>query len=164
MPRGVRTSPPLAALYDKGIKVKADHEAARAFIEAARLPQRQLLAALLQARKQDRRADSKWGVNFDQMAANLGPYAQELGFASVRPLAPVLCRDEETGEVLRELDEEGKPTSRPRWELPTFKTGKAITSAATNARAQLMMLAKMPAPGCPLSTQGEESDQNGDDS
>ncbi|WP_139172520.1 hypothetical protein [Onishia taeanensis] len=71
---------PLAAMYDRGIKTHRSHEEAKRFIQAACLPDRQLLALLIQARKLDRRVKGQWGKSYDQIAANTGPYAQQLGW------------------------------------------------------------------------------------
>ena len=126
---------PLAAMYDRGIKTHGHHEQARQFIASARLPQRQLLAALIQARKCDRRVQGDWGKSYDQIAANLGHYAQQLGWGSVEPIAgqsfDCIARDEATG--LR---------TRTTHKVPAFKNGHAIKVASQKARAALILLAK----------------------
>lgn len=71
---------PLAALYDRGIKVHKAHDDARSFIAQARLPDRQLLAVLIRARKLDRRLKGEWGRSYDQIAASISYYAQQLGW------------------------------------------------------------------------------------
>lgn len=105
---------PLAALYDRGIRYHEGHEEARRWIEAARLPPRQLLAVLIQARKLRPRQlgrGNEWTKSYDQIAAVGHYYAQRLGWPA------------EAGRAL-------------------FKDGKAITNAATQARAELILQAK----------------------
>lgn len=78
--RSTKAGEPLADMYDRGINIHHSHEEARRFIAAARLPERQLLALLIQARKLDRRVKGEWGKNYDQIAAAIGFYSQQLGW------------------------------------------------------------------------------------
>lgn len=161
---------PLAALYDRGIFTREQHEEARRWIDAARLPPRQLLAVLIQTRKLDRRAQgTEWAANYDQIAGRLAHYAHLLGFDGgvaaghtfhciedrqrEAPAQPphervTVPRDARERRILGERYEqaqEGPRTIRARTshQVPTFKGGKAITDAAARAKASLILLAKL---------------------
>ncbi|WP_152419236.1 hypothetical protein [Vreelandella titanicae] len=110
---GTAAAEPLAIAYDRGIRVHAAHEEARKFIEYARLPTRNLLAALIQAAKTDRRVNGPWGKSYDQIAAHVGDYAQMLGWP---------------------------PGIEAKIE---FKKGQAIKRAALEGRAQMIMLTRL---------------------
>lgn len=110
---GTAAADPLVIAYDRGIRVHAAHEEARQFLEYARLPARNLLAALIQAAKTDRRVTGPWGKSYDQIAASLGYYAQLLGWP------PGI-------EAVIE-----------------YKKGQAIKRAALEGRAQMIMLARL---------------------
>jgi len=137
---GSEAREPLAAMYDRGIRTHGHHEQARQVIASARLPQRQLLAVLIQARKlhgngaQSGGGDD-WVKSYDQIAANLGHYAQQLGWGSVEPIAghsfDCIARDDATGM-----------RTRTTHQVPAFKNGQAIKNAAKSARAALILLAK----------------------
>lgn len=103
---------PLAAAYDRGIRLYEGHEAARRWIAAARLSSRTLLALLIQARKLDHRAHgSEWGASYDKIAQNLGCYAQQLGWP-------------------------------PGMTEGLFRSAQAIKDAAKAGRAELILQAK----------------------
>jgi len=104
---------PLAMAYDRGIRIHAAHEEARQFLEYARLRPRNLLAALIQAAKTDRRVNGPWGKSYDQIVGQLGHYAQMLGWPP------------------------GIETTIE------FKKGQAIKRAALEGRAQMIMLARL---------------------
>lgn len=83
---------PLATLYDRGIRYHESHKAARRWIEAARLSPRNLLAALIQARKLHGNGDQAgagkaWVKSYDHIAANLTWYARALKFDAGQPVA-----------------------------------------------------------------------------
>jgi len=104
---------PLAALYDRGIRYHEAHEAARRWIAAARLPPRQLLAVLLQARKlHPRNADHDWTRSYDQIAAAGPHYAHLMGWPR------------EFGRGL-------------------YKNGQAVKDAAKAAKVSLILMAKV---------------------
>lgn len=161
---------PLAALYDRGIFTREQHEEARRWIEAARLPPRQLLAVLIQTRKLDRRAQgTEWAANYDQIAARLAHFAHLLGFdggvaaghtlhcIEDTPRETSTCpphdrvaapRDARERRILAERYEQAQQGPRTRrirtaHQVPTFKAGKAITDAAARAKASLILLAKL---------------------
>lgn len=77
---GTAAADPLAIAYDRGIRVHAAHEEARQFLAYAKLKPRALLAALIQTAKTDRRVTGPWGKSYDQIAKNIGCYAQMLGW------------------------------------------------------------------------------------
>lgn len=129
---------PLATLYDRGIRYHEAHEQVRRWLAWANIPDRQLLAALIQARKLDRRKHgTEWAASYEQIAARLGHYAQQLGFAAVEPLPghSFDCIDDEKRQ-------HGTVRVRTPHHVPAFKDGKAITNAATQARAEMILLAK----------------------
>ncbi len=129
---------PLATLYDRGIRGHEAHEAVARWIAWAHLSDRQLLAALIQARKVDRRArGTEWGANYDQIAANLGPYAQQLGFGAVAPVASHTfdCVEDQART-------HGTVRVRTPHRVAAFKNGQALKDAAKAGRAQLLLLAK----------------------
>ncbi|NIC05245.1 hypothetical protein HBJ55_07395 [Halomonas sp. DX6] len=127
---------PLAAAYDRGIRLHKDHEAARRWIVAARLAPRNLLAALIQARKLDRRVQGEWGASYDQIAANVEHYGRQLGF-SVSSYVVDCIEQVEDGRHPGRLVEVRQPHR-----VRAFKNGKAITNAATQARVELILQAK----------------------
>lgn len=158
---------PLAALYDRGIRYHEGHEQARRWIEAARLPPRQLLAALIQARKLSGNGDQagagkEWVKNYDQIAANLDTYAKALGMFAVpgrksrvvvREIQPQHrnCQhiwpqppDRMKAELARvQAAQQARQVTRVETaRVPVFKDGKAIRDAAQEAKASLIMLAR----------------------
>lgn len=132
---GTAAAEPLAIAYDRGIRVHVVHEEARQFLEYARLPTRNLLAALIQAAKTDRRVNGPWGKSYDQIAADIGPYAQRLGFSpGVYHGKTLVCFDfieHGSGWV------EGKEA---KYTVPLFKDGKALRNAARQGRVALILL------------------------
>lgn len=105
---------PLATLYDRGIRCHKSHDAVRQWIVSARIPPRQLLAALIQARKLHPRKigpGSDWQRGYDYIAAHGTHYAQLMGWPS------------EFGRGL-------------------YKDGQAVKDAAKAAKAQLILLAR----------------------
>ncbi|RUR43350.1 hypothetical protein [Vreelandella populi] len=133
---GTAAADPLAIAYDRGIRVHAAHEQARQFLVSARLTPRNLFAALIQAAKTDRRVTGPWGKSFDQIAADIGPYAQRLGFSpGVMHGRRLVCYD----SVLHE--ESGwKEKIESEHVVPLFRDGKAIRNAAREARVALILL------------------------
>ncbi|MCK2183525.1 hypothetical protein [Halomonas getboli] len=156
---------PLANLYDRGIRYHESHEAVRRWLAWANIPERQLLALLIQARKLDRRVQgSEWAASYEAIAANIGSYARQLGFFCVeghrfdcvedQPTDPgkrqwqVVPRSEAEREEMAErharVQEEGvRRRVRTSHLVPTFKNGQAIKDAAKSAKAQLILLAKI---------------------
>lgn len=138
-----RAADPLLIHYQRAERHRDAHRLALAFIGYARLSPRQLLAVLIQARKLDRRhKGSEWAASYDKIAADVVRYARQLGFGAVLALPPEPVRDKD-GLIERVLDEDGEPTNSPRWEVPGFKNGEALKSAAKRARVQLILLAKL---------------------
>ncbi|UPT53261.1 hypothetical protein [Synechococcus phage Yong-L1-251] len=135
---GTAAADPLAMAYDRGIHIHAAHEEARQFLEYARLTPRNLLAALIQAAKTDRRVTGPWGKSFDQIAADIGPYAQRLGFSpGVMHGATLVCYDmikHESGWI-QHLES--------KHVVPLFKNGQALKDAAKQARVQLLLLVRL---------------------
>ncbi|CDG54552.1 MULTISPECIES: hypothetical protein [Halomonadaceae] len=135
---GTAAADPLVIAYDRGIRVHAAHDEARQFLEYARLTPRDLLAALIQAAKTDRRVSGPWGKNYDQIAADCGTYAQRLGFSpGMMSGKTLVCYDmiqHESG--WRELVE-------TKHVVPLFKNGQALKDAAKQARVQLLLLSKL---------------------
>ncbi|WP_151444275.1 hypothetical protein [Halomonas lysinitropha] len=132
---------PLAMLYDRGIYTHEQHETARRWVAAARLPSRQLLAALIQARKLHGNGNQygtgkEWIKSYDQIAGNLGHYAQLLGMPPGSPPAHTFdCIDEEKRT-------KGSVRVRRAHQVMAFRNGQAIKDAAKSAKAALIMLAK----------------------
>ncbi|WP_299314210.1 hypothetical protein, partial [uncultured Halomonas sp.] len=115
-----QASEPLLIAYMRTERERAHHLGALQQLVAAlqrlSISERQLIAVLIQARKlHPRRSGSDWAAGYDQIAAGLGRYVQQLGWP---PGAAMVA---------------GKPL---------FKDGKAITNAATQARASLILQAK----------------------
>lgn len=133
---GTAAADPLAIAYDRGIRVHAAHEEARQFLAYAKLRPRGLLAALIQAAKTDRRVTGPWGKSYDQIAADLGPYAQRLGFSpgimSGKTLACYDTIEHEKG-WLQQIEF--------KHVVPPFRNGQSIKDAAKQARVQLLLLA-----------------------
>ncbi|MBB3142808.1 hypothetical protein [Halomonas organivorans] len=158
---------PLATLYDRGIRYHESHEAVRRWLAWANIPERQLLALLIQARKLDRRAHgSEWAASYHQIAADIARYAHLLGFdGSVaagrafdcieeraveqggRRQLQVVPRSEEERAALADRHAQGQEGGRRRvrtaHQVPAFKNGQAIKDAAKSAKAQLIFLAKL---------------------
>ncbi|WP_372374210.1 hypothetical protein ACDI10_09835 [Vreelandella venusta] len=135
---GTAAADPLVIAYDRGIRLHAAHEEARQFIDYARLTPRNLLAALIKAAKTDRRVTGPWGKSYDQIAADIGPYAQRLGFSpGVMRGATLVCYD-------MIMHESGWCQSiESKHVVPLFKNGHAISNAASQGRVQLILQAKM---------------------
>ncbi|MGP9679953.1 hypothetical protein ACT3TC_15105 [Halomonas sp. AOP27-A1-41] len=133
---GTAAADPLAIAYDRGIRVHAAHEEARQFLAYAKLKARALLAALIQAAKTDRRVTGPWGKSYDQIAADLGPYAQRLGFSpGIMSGKTMVCFDTIEHEMgwLRKVES--------KHIVPLFRNGQSIKDAAKHARVQLLLLA-----------------------
>ncbi|SES12183.1 hypothetical protein SAMN04487958_107183 [Vreelandella subterranea] len=138
---GTAAADPLVIAYDRGIRVHAAHEEARQFLEHARLTPRNLLAALIQAAKTDRRVTGPWGKSYDQIAANVGPYAQSLGFSpGVMHGKTLVCYDTIKHEKDSRVWMERVETKHV---VPLFRDGIAIKNAAKQARVALILLAKL---------------------
>lgn len=158
---------PLATLYDRGIRYHEGHEQARRWIEAARLPPRQLLAALIQARKLSGNGNQEgggkmWVKSYDQIAASLDPYAKALGMVAVPGSKNRVVVREIPPQHRNSLQVWPQPPDRAEAELArvqaaqqarqvtrietarvaVFKDGKAIRDAAQAARTALILLAK----------------------
>lgn len=163
---GTAAADPLAIAYDRGIRMHAAHEEARQFLAYAKLKPRALLAALIQAAKTDRRVTGPWGKSYDQIAADLGQYAQRLGFAPgigagatfvcFETEASVLRGDRKSCHIPRSAEE--RDLLAQRWEQAAerhermmekkhqvllFNKGQSIKDAAKSARIQLLLLAKL---------------------
>lgn len=136
---GTAAADPLAIAYDRGIRVHAAHDQARQFLVGAKLTPRNLLAALIQAAKTDRRVIGPWGKSFDHIAADIGPYAQRLGFSpGIMHGTRLVCYD-------NVLHEESGWQQRIESEhvVPLFRDGKAIRNAAREGRVALILLAQV---------------------
>lgn len=161
---------PLAHIADRWQGTHDAHEYVASWLRLARLPERQLLAALIQAAKTDRRVPGPWAANYDQIAANLGHYAQLLGWApgssaghtfeciedKPRP-APGMPPPHERVTVPRndrerrllaehyEQAQQGPRTTRQRTShrVPVFKNGQALKDAAKAARIELILMAQL---------------------
>ena len=135
---GTAAADPLVIAYDRGIRVHTAHEEARQFLNYARLTPRNLLAALIQAAKTDRRVSGPWGKSYDQIADDCGTYAQLLGFSpGMMSGKTLVCFDmiqHESGWC--ERVESGHV-------VPLFKSGQALKDAAKHARVQLLLLTKL---------------------
>lgn len=127
---------PLAALYDRGIRYHEDHEAARRWIAAARLSPRKLLAVLIQARKLDRRVPGEWGANYDAIADNVAHYGRLLGFSVESYVVDCIEEMEDARRPGRMVE-----VRKPR-KVRVFKDGKALTNAAAQGKADLILQAK----------------------
>ncbi|GAA0586554.1 hypothetical protein ACFQH5_20330 [Halomonas salifodinae] len=140
---------PLASAYDKGIRVHAAHEHARRFIEAARIPDRQLLAVLIQAAKLNPAlgCDHVWSKGYDYIANRLGFYAQLLGWppgvemVTVESMVEVPVKRQAQGIHEAEIVPRTRRT-RVVEQKPLFCNGQAIRFAACQGRAELLALAK----------------------
>lgn len=142
-----KSTEPIDAMYlalIRGIRIGEWHNVAKRALSQIR--ERNRLAVLLQTAKADSRLEGPWCATHDQVAASLGHYARLLGWASVEPLRPTLCRDK-NGEIVRmEVKDEKtgatRTTSRPRWQREVFKNGQAIKFAAHKAKEEMILLAK----------------------
>lgn len=134
---GTAAADPLVIAYDRGIRLHAAHEEVRQFIDYARLTPRNLLAALIQAAKTDRRVNGPWGKSYDQIAADIGPYAQRLGFSpGIMSGKRMVCYD------MIEHDSGWCEVVEAEHVVPLFRNGQAIKDAAKQARVQLLLLAQ----------------------
>ncbi|APC45975.1 hypothetical protein QHH_63 [Halomonas phage QHHSV-1] len=108
---------PLAHIADKWQGEHQAHEFVASWLALARLPERQFLAVLIQARKvhgngSQAGGGKEWVKGYDQIAANPGHYAQALGWP-------------------------------PGFGAVMFRNGQAIKDAAKSARASLIALAQL---------------------
>lgn len=135
---GTAAADPLAIAYDRGIRVHVAHDGARQFLDYARLTPRNLLAALIQAAKTDRRVNGPWGKSYDQIAADIGPYAQRLGFSpGIMSGKTLVCYD-----LIKHESGWCQPIETKHL-VPLFKNGQAIKRAAAEGRAQMIVLASL---------------------
>ncbi|WP_156906450.1 hypothetical protein [Halomonas halocynthiae] len=135
---GTAAADPLVLAYDRGIRVHAAHEEARQFLEYARLKPRNLLAALIQSAKTDRRVTGPWGKSYDQIAADTGLYAQRLGFSpGVMHGNTLMCYD------TIKHDSGWREQVETKHVVPLFRNGQAVKDAAKQARVELLLLAKI---------------------
>lgn len=164
---------PLAHIADRWRGTHAAHEYVRRWIELARLPQRQLLAALIQARKLHGNGDQggagkDWVKGYDHIAEHIHHYAHLLGFDAGpagysfaciadqdrQPNLPpahervTVPRDARERRILAERAESAQqgPTKRRQrhqHQVPAYPSGKAIIDAARRARAELILLAQV---------------------
>tara|TARA_R110000824_G_scaffold180013_4_gene360387 strand:+ start:1268 stop:1915 length:648 start_codon:yes stop_codon:yes gene_type:complete len=135
---GTAAADPLVYAYDRGIRIHAAHEEVRQFLEYARLTPRDMLAALIQAAKTDRRGNGPWGKSYDQIAADAGPYAQRLGFSpGIMHGKTLVCYD------TIQHDKGWIQHVESKHVVPLFRNGQAIKDAAKQARVQLLLLAQL---------------------
>lgn len=98
------------------------------------LSSRARLAVLIRAVKLDGRRQGWRSAKYDDIANNLGHFAQELGWPAVCPLPPIT-------KVIWKLGEDGK-RHRHETSEPAFKSGQAIKWAAQQGRVELLAMAK----------------------
>lgn len=151
--------------YIKGIPNSPWHEVARKACKA--LPSARLLALMIRAAKSDCRINGPFAAKYDDIAKDIGRYAQMLGFTRVQPVVA----ETETRIVEREVPRQHR-NSRHVWpmtpeaqeaelerleaakaprierevvieKLPVFKNGEAIRWAARQALAELTSMAKL---------------------
>ncbi|RUR51510.1 hypothetical protein [Vreelandella populi] len=136
---GTAAADPLAIAYDRGIRVHAAHEEARQFLAYAKLKPRVLLAALIQAAKTDRRVTGPWAKSYDQIAADLGPYAQRLGFSPGNHHGiTMVCYDK-----FKPLETGWLKHKETRKAVPLFKNGQAIKDSARQCKIQLLLISRL---------------------
>lgn len=110
---GASTKEPdvMFSAYERGIKQSYWHDRARRAVE--KLPERTRLALLIRQRKaHPTSAGSRWQRSHEDIIADIGPYAQELGWP------PGIAAG--------------------KW----FETADALKSAAKRGRAELLLLSK----------------------
>nr|WP_300312798.1 hypothetical protein [Halomonas sp.] len=156
---------PLATMYDRGIYTHEQHELARKWIEAAKVPPRQLLAALIHAAKLHPRAVSNtpWAKSYDHIAEHLDWYSKALGFAAVpNQKARVVVREvqpkhrnsmhvwpmpeDRVNAELARLEAAGKARTIEEHQvelIPVYKDGEALRQAGKFARVAMIALAKI---------------------
>jgi len=88
--------------YIKGIRLGGWHEAAKRALSQIR--ERGRLAVLIQAAKSDRRLDGPFAATHDEIAANLGHYAQMLGW----PPGVAVVHNFEKGQAIKRAAHQSK--------------------------------------------------------
>lgn len=113
---------PLAIQYERYVETSPERIAVREFIQQARLHPRQLLAVLIRGAKSYPRSTGAMCRGYDDIAQDLSPVAQMLGFG------PVACMDD---------------VRQGAGAKPMFANGMAIKDAARAGRAELVLLAQI---------------------
>lgn len=139
---GTAAAEPLAIAYERGSRVRAGHEFAKAWLEAARLRPRARLAVLIRAAKlhpMPTQQAAPWAKSYDFVAQNLTIYSRMLQMGSLSTMAELT-----QVEVVRVAENETyRRTRNEHKSVPIFKNGMAIKNAARDARVQLLLLAQI---------------------
>lgn len=118
---GSAAAEPLLLQYERSHELSKERQAVRRFVLGARLPPRQLLALLIRGAKSYPRARGELARSYDDIARNLPPVAQALGFGPVAAMGDLLPRGGHE---------------------PVYGNGQAIKQAAQSGRVALILLAK----------------------
>lgn len=139
---GTAAADPLAIAYERGSRVRAGHEFAKAWLEAARLRPRARLAVLIRAAKlhpMPTQQAAPWAKSYDFVAQNLPIYSRMLQMGSLSTMAELT-----EVEVVRSTSKETyRRTRKEHQSLPIFKDGEAIRNAGRQARVELLLLAQI---------------------
>ncbi|MFI0474667.1 hypothetical protein ACGLWX_18310 [Halomonas sp. HMF6819] len=138
---GTAAAEPLAIAYERGSRVSAAHEFARAWLESARLRPRARLAVLIRAAKlhpMPTQQAAPWAKSWDMIASELPVYSRMLQMGSLSVMGEICSVVSAIG-----VDGKKRRTPNPSPLDPIFKNGKAIKNAAHEARAELIMLAQI---------------------
>lgn len=138
---GTAAAEPLAIAYERGSRVRAGHEFAKAWLEAARLRPRARLAVLIRAAKlhpMPTQQGTPWAKPYDFIALHLPMYSRMLQMGSLSVMGDIEA-------IVVEPDKKGEPHLVPNKNRgdAIFKNGMAIKNAARDARVQLLLLAQI---------------------
>ncbi|MFI0472954.1 hypothetical protein ACGLWX_09590 [Halomonas sp. HMF6819] len=138
---GTAAAEPLAIAYERGSRVSAAHEFARAWLESARLRPRARLAVLIRAAKlhpMPTQQAAPWAESYDFIAKHLPIYSRMLQMGSLSVMGDIV-------PTVVETDKKGVQHLVPNKHRSDaiFKNGEAIKNAGKQARASLLLLAQV---------------------
>lgn len=138
---GTAAAEPLAIAYERGQRLSASHEFARAWLAGARLQPRARLAVLIRAAKlypMPTQQAAPWAKPYDFIAQHLPMYSRMLQMGSLSVMGDIV-------PTVIEKSKRGTAHLVPNKNrgIAIFKNGQAIKDAAKHARVELLLLAQI---------------------
>ncbi|WP_140399003.1 hypothetical protein [Halomonas citrativorans] len=138
---GTAAAEPLAIAYERGQRLSAGHEFARAWLAGARQRPRARLAVLIRAAKlhpMPTQQAAPWAKPYDFIAQHLPIYSRMLQMGSLSVMGDIV-------PTVVATDRRGVKHMVPNKQRgdAIFKNGQAIKDAATAGRVELLLLAQV---------------------
>ncbi|WP_447896030.1 hypothetical protein [Vreelandella sp. GE22] len=138
---GTAAAEPLLIAYERMQRLSAGHEFAKEWLAGARLKPRARLAVLIRAAKlhpMPTQQGAPWAKGYDFIAKHLPIYSRMLQMGSLSVMGDIV-------PTVVETDKSGVKhlVPNPDCGVAIYKNGQAVKDAATQGRAELIMLAQI---------------------